>query len=155
MPDMLVKLYELPALEPALVPCREQGIVVRGAFAPERPPLLRWLQEHFPFWVEEVEATFARMPITCIVALRDREILGFACYDAIRKNFFGPTGVVESERRGGIGRALLLAALHAQRAQGYAYAIIGGVGPAEYYANAVGATIIEGSTPGIYGGLLF
>ena len=36
------------------------------------------------------------------------------------------------------------------RDDGYAYAIIGGVGPAEYYAKTVGATLIEGSSPGIY-----
>lgn len=155
MADMLVKLYELPDLEPALTLCRQQGVVVRGALAPERPPLLGWIKEQFPFWIEEVNAAFARTPVSCFLALRDREILGFACYDIIRKNFFGPTGVLESERRTGIGRALLLAALHAQKSAGYAYAIIGGVGPAEYYANAVGATMIEGSTPGIYAGLLF
>jgi len=45
---------------------------------------------------------------------------------------------------------LLLSALHAQRAQGYAYSIIGGVGPAGFYATTVGAVPIEGSTPGIY-----
>ena len=155
MADMLVKLYELPALEPALAACQRRNVVVRGAFAPERPPLMRWLNEHFPFWQEEVAVTFARVPISCLIALRDREILGFACYDAICRNFFGPTGVVESERGTRVGLALLLAALHAQKAQGYAYAIIGGVGPEEYYTKAVGATLIEGSTPGIYGGLLF
>lgn len=155
MADMLVKLYELPQLEPARAACQAQGVVVRGALAPERPPLHRWLTEHFPYWVEEGDASFARMPVACVLALRDREILGFACYDVIRKNFFGPTGVLESERKTGIGRALLLAALHAQRSQGYAYAIIGGVGPAEYYAKAVGAVMIDGSTPGIYDGLLF
>jgi hypothetical protein len=53
-----------------------------------------------------------------------------------------------------LGRALLLAVLHAQRAQGYAYAIIGGVGPAEFYARNVGAIPIAGSTPGIYAGML-
>ena len=55
----------------------------------------------------------------------------------------------------GSGGAGLFAALHAQKAQGYAYAIIGGVGPAEFYARAVGAVLIEGSQPGIYDGLLF
>lgn len=63
--------------------------------------------------------------------------------------------MLESERGKGIGKALLLAALHAQKAQGFAYAIIGGVGPAEYYAKTVGAIMIEGSQPGIYDGLLF
>ncbi len=39
------------------------------------------------------------------------------------------------------------------RDDGYAYGIIGQVGPAEYYAKHVGATIIEGSAPGLYKGL--
>ena len=39
-------------------------------------------------------------------------------------------------------------------ADGFAYAIIGGVGPAAFYAKAVGAVDIAGSTPGIYGGML-
>lgn len=33
-------------------------------------------------------------------------------------------------------------------------AIIGGVGPAEFYAKAVNAALIPDSTPGIYRGLL-
>jgi hypothetical protein len=45
---------------------------------------------------------------------------------------------------------LTLAALAAMRASGYAYAIIGGVGPSAFYAKVAGATPIEGSTPGIY-----
>jgi hypothetical protein len=38
--------------------------------------------------------------------------------------------------------------------QGYGYAIIGAVGPADFYAKAVGAVPIEASAPGIYRGLL-
>jgi GNAT superfamily N-acetyltransferase len=86
--------------------------------------------------------------------VRDGHILGFACHDAIAPNFFGPEGVAANERGHGIGRALLLAALHALREQGYAYAIVGGVGPADFYAKCVGAMPIPGSTPGIYGGML-
>ena len=44
-------------------------------------------------------------------------MLGFACYDVTCRNFFGPEGVAAKERGHGIGRALLLSALHAQRAQ--------------------------------------
>ena len=40
------------------------------------------------------------------------------------------------------------------REQGFGYAIIGGVGPAEYYAKTVRAMLIEGSEPGVYRGLL-
>jgi predicted N-acetyltransferase YhbS len=81
-------------------------------------------------------------------------VVGFACHDTTYKNFFGPTGVDESQRGRGLGKALLLACLHAMAAQGYGYAIIGGVGPAEFYAKTVGAVEIEGSTPGIYKGVL-
>mgnify|MGYP005732248681 FL=1 len=37
---------------------------------------------------------------------------------------------------------------------GYAYAIIGGVGPAEFYEKTFDAKIIDGSDPGIYKGIL-
>lgn len=155
MPDMLVKLYAIPELGPATERLAQQGVVVRRARAPERPRVLTWMHAHFPFWAAEMEAACARVPVSCFLAIRGSDLLGFSCYDAICPNFFGPTGVLEAARRQGIGLALLLAALHAQKAQGFAYAIIGGVGPAEYYAKTVGATLIEGSEPGIYGGLLF
>jgi hypothetical protein len=40
------------------------------------------------------------------------------------------------------------------RQHGFGYAIVGGVGPAAFYSKAVGAVPIEGSEPGVYGGLL-
>jgi predicted N-acetyltransferase YhbS len=155
MPDMLVKLYAIPELAPTLAPLETQGIVIRPPRSPEKPRVLAWVDAHFAGWTREVASTFSRVPVSSFVALRGQDILGFSCYDSICPNFFGPTGVLEKEQRRGIGKALLLAALHAQKAQGYAYAIIGGVGPAEYYAKTVGATLIDGSTPGIYDGLLF
>jgi GNAT superfamily N-acetyltransferase len=155
MSDMLVKLYELPELAPSIEALAKEGIVVRPAKSPEKTRVLAWLSEQFPFWTLEAEVAFTRVPVTCLLALREQEILGFACYDSICPNFFGPTGVLESERKRGVGKALLLSALHAQKAQGFAYAIIGGVGPADYYAKTVGAVLIEGSKPGIYGGLLY
>jgi hypothetical protein len=39
------------------------------------------------------------------------------------------------------------------RELGYAYAIIGAPGPTDFYAKVAGATIIEGSDPGVYGQL--
>jgi len=154
MPDMLVKLYELPELEPALRRVGDNGIVVQRARTPERPRVGDWMRERFPFWLSEVEAAFHRSPVSCFLARRDRDLVGFACYDAFCLNFFGPTGVLESERGKGIGQALLLAALHAQKALGYGYAIIGGVGPAEFYERCVGAAVIPGSDPGMYRDLL-
>ena len=60
------------------------------------------------------------------------------------------TGVLEAFRRNGTGTALLLAALLDMKLKGYGYAIIGGVGPAEYYRKVVGAEDISNSTPGLW-----
>ena len=154
MHDMLVRLYDLPDLPPALDGARRAGISVRRALAPEVAVVVAWAQEHFPGSAAEVRIACGRMPISCFIAVREGRILGFACYDATARNFFGPEAVIEAERGRGVGRALLLAALHAQREQGYAYSIVGGVGPAEFYARTVGAVAIAGSTPGIYAGML-
>jgi len=154
MPDMLVRLYDLPPLEPALASARKAGVSVRRAAAYEKSQVLDWVREVFPHWVDEVDVSFGHRPIGCFLAVEAAAPLGFAVIDATAPNFFGPTGVAEARRGEGLGRLLLLVALHAQRAQGYGYAIIGGAGPVAFYEKAVGAVVIEGSTPGIYAGRL-
>ena len=152
---MLVRLYDLPEVSARLRALHEAGIEVRRAIAPEKHVVVSWVRETFgDAWASECEVSFGRLPISCFRAQRAQDVLGFACYDATAKAFFGPTGVVEPERSRGIGTALLLISLHAMAAEGYAYAIIGGVGPADFYAKAAGAVPIEGSTPGIYADLL-
>jgi hypothetical protein len=151
---MLVRLYAIPGVEEALAGCLTRGVTIRKALAPERTVVVDWVSAHFASSAAEVETAFAHVPARCFIALRDDAILGFACYDVTCRNFFGPEGVAAPERGNGIGRALLLCALHAQRSRGYAYAIIGGVGPAQFYEKAVGAIPIPGSTPGIYAGFL-
>jgi predicted N-acetyltransferase YhbS len=101
-------------------------------------------------WESECDVSFSNHPVSCFIATEGGKIIGFACYDSTCKNFFGPSGVAETKRGLGIGKALLLSCLHVMRANGFAYAIIGGVGPAEFYSKAVGAITIEGSSPGIY-----
>jgi hypothetical protein len=49
---------------------------------------------------------------------------------------------------------LLFASLNDLKAMGCAYAIIGDVGPATFYENAVAAMPIPNSAPGIYAGML-
>ena len=150
MHDMHVKLYALPSLEQALAAVTAHGIVVKRAIAPEKPMVLAWVREAFASSAPEVEIALTQVPATCFTAVHGDRVVGFACHDVTTRNFFGPEGVDAAMRGKGIGRALLLSALHAQRAAGYAYAIIGGVGPAAFYEKCVGATSIEGSTPGIY-----
>jgi len=154
MHDMLVKLYELPSLMDALDAMSAQGLAVRRVLAPETPVVIDWVRTNFPTSAAEVGIACSRLPISCFIAVRDGQIQGFACHDTTARNFFGPEAVAAGERGRGIGRALLLATLYAQREQGYAYGIIGGVGPADFYAKCVGAIPIPGSTPGIYAGML-
>jgi GNAT superfamily N-acetyltransferase len=152
---MLVRLYDIPESDSRVRALHEAGIDVRRALAPERHVVVSWVGQHFgEGWASECEVSFGRLPISCFRAQRGQEVLGFACYDATAKAFFGPTGVLERERKQGIGTALLLESLHAMAAEGYAYAIIGGAGPADFYEKAVGAVPIAGSTPGIYANLL-
>jgi GNAT superfamily N-acetyltransferase len=155
MPDMLVKLYDLPALDAAIAHQQAQGIEIRRVLAPEKQTVVKWVNRHWgEVWASECDVAFARQPVACILATHQDRIIGFACYEATCRNFFGPMGVRKAARGKGVGRTLVLAGLHAMRAQGYGYAIIGGVGPEDFYAKTVGAVLIEGSEPGVYGGML-
>jgi predicted N-acetyltransferase YhbS len=151
MPDMLVNLLRLPPVDEALEALRAAGLVVRRAQPWELTRVREFVTENFKqAWADEISGGLVRQPVTVFVAIRDGRLVGFAAYECTRKNFFGPTGVLEEERGRGVGRALLLAALGGLRELGYAYAVIGGVGPAEFYERAVGARLIPDSSPGIY-----
>lgn len=156
MADLLVKLYQIPDARPALDSLTKNGIELRRALPPEKSLVLEWVRQtfHTNSWVNECDVCFANKPVSCLIAIQAEKIVGFACYDATCKDFLGPMGVDESMRGKGVGRALLLAALHAMQEQGYAYAVIGSAGPVEFYAKECGATVIEGSVPGIYRGML-
>lgn len=152
MPDMLVRLYALPEVESDIARLRGAGVIVRPARSYEKTRVTAWVREHFSdSWAVETEMAFCHHPVSCWIAFRDWRILGFAAYEATCRNYFGPTGVDPAARGQGYGRVLLLACLHAMRQQGYAYAIIGGVGPAEFYTRCCGATMIPDSAPGFYG----
>ncbi len=151
MTDLLVKLYELPGPEDSQALVNGQETMVRRAMATEKKQLLAWVQQLFgDGWAAECDVAFSRQPIACMVAVHGARLVGFACHDCTCRNFFGPIGVDPANRHQGIGRALLLAALRAMANAGYAYAIIGGAGPINFFEKSVGAFPIPGSTPGIY-----
>jgi predicted N-acetyltransferase YhbS len=155
MPDMLVPLLILPAQEPLLARLRAEGVVIRRAHPFEITAIREFIQKHFSTgWADEVVPCYSRQPISLYIAIRNGKVIGFGAYECTRRNFFGPTGVAESERGKGIGKALLIACMHGLRDMGYAYAIIGGAGPTEFYATSVGATAIPNSVPGIYTDML-
>lgn len=153
MGDMLVKLYALPALAPALARIRAAGYDIKRPLSPERRAVVRWVEAHFgDRWAGEAETAFSRLPVSCHVAVDSAgDICGFACHDVTFRGFFGPAGVAEKWRGQGLGTALLLSALHSLAATGHAYAIIGSASGDEFYAKAVGAVPIPHSEPGPYG----
>lgn len=155
MKDMLVRLLALPDCKEEEQKLHQEGIVFRRPIPPEKSFVEDWVMDNFgQYWKNEVSAAFSHLPVHCFIAQKENEILGFACFEATAKNFFGPTGTLPSMRGKGIGKILLIKSLEALREMGYAYAIIGGVGPAEFYTHTVGASIIEGSEVSIYQHLL-
>jgi predicted N-acetyltransferase YhbS len=155
MPDMLVKLYDLDMDWSFMQEMAARGITIRKPIAPETHRVVEWVREHFSdAWASETAHALNNQPVSAFIAVRDGEMLGFACYDAAKLGIFGPTGVAEPERGQGIGRSLLLACLLDMWLKGYAYAIIGWVGPAEFYEKVADAVIIPDSEPGPYRGAL-
>ena len=153
--DLLVKLYDLPDPSPWLKKLRKRAVEIRRPLAAEKTLVVDWVSNTFSKgWASESDVAFSRSPISCFIAVSEETLLGFACYDVACKNFFGPTGVDPANRRGGVGTGLLLACLSAMASDGYAYAIIGGVGPVAYYKKTVNAIEIPRSSPGIYRGLV-
>ncbi|MBI5947931.1 MAG: GNAT family N-acetyltransferase [Chloroflexi bacterium] len=147
---MLVKLYDFPSAEADFRRLLAEGVTCRRAESYERSQVLAFVSDRWPNWRDEALACFSRVPPTIFIATRDGRVIGFAAFDATRPDYFGPTGVEESERRRGIGGVLLWQCLEALKAAGYAYAIIGAAGPTAFYERAANATAIPGSDPGIY-----
>lgn len=145
--DMLVRLCNLQFEQPAL----PEGIVIKRAIGPELHVVTDWVRREFgEGWASECTVAITNQPSTCFVAVENGKILGFACYDATYRDFFGPTGVSEEARNKGIGKALLMRCMEAMYHAGYAYAIIGGAGPKDYYGRCVDAMLIPDSEPGVY-----
>ena len=147
MSDMLVRLYALPERAERV----NQDYVVRRAAARDKSAVLHWINQIFSAqWASEADIAFSRQPISCFIALHQGKLQGFACYETTCRGYFGPAGVADGHRGQGLGTALLHACLRSMREMGYAYAIIGGVGPKEFYSKVVGAIEIPDSTPAIY-----
>ena len=118
MTDMLVRLYEIPDLSGYTEKMEKIGVRVRRPNVWEKPLLLGWVKAHFSLsWALECETAFAVRPPSCFIAVKDDALIGFACYDCTRLNFFGPTGVVAAchGKRGGDDAAAFLSSRHEGR----------------------------------------
>lgn len=151
MPDMIAHLLDLPDASQLLEKLRNEGILIHRPLTGDKYRVIEWVSAHSgPGGASECDVCFSHTPVSCFIARRDDKILGYACYNATAPGFFGPTRVLQVEQGKGIGKALLLVTLKAMREAGFVYAIIGGVGPVEFYEKCVGAKLIPDSTPGIY-----
>lgn len=149
--DMLVNLRRLPSLFAEEERMEAIGVRMINCFPADMTRAIGFVEETFgKYAVGEARNCFGKMKSSLILAVRGDDILGFACYDATAPDFFGPTAVIDSERGKGIGRALLVKALWELRNEGYAYAVIGDVGPVGFYEKTVGAVAIPGSDVSIY-----
>ena len=147
--DMLVKLYEVQDCPELMEKLKAEGVLIKKAMTPDLTKITSWVKETFgQGWADECTAGI--LGGGCWIAVKDKKVIGFACYDATMKDFFGPTGVAEDMRGHGIGKALLIRCMISMRERGYAYAIIGLAGPKDFYKKAVGAVGSEGSIPGAY-----
>ena len=156
MPDMLVNLMKVrPAAHLVRALEDKHGVRVFRAIAPDKFRVVEWVKAHSGLSAAgECDVCFAHTPVSCFIAVKEGEIVGYACYNATAPDFFGPTRVLESCRGWGVGKVLLLCCLNAMKAEGYVYAIIGGVGPVQFYETCADAFVIPDSDPGIYGNFL-
>jgi hypothetical protein len=77
MPDMLVRLYDLPEASGWYDRADAAGYRIRRAEAWERARFLQFIHENFgPLWSTEAEQAFSHSPVTAFVAEKGREIAG-------------------------------------------------------------------------------
>lgn len=153
MADMLVKLYPLPTCPGLEDSLRAKGVTIKKALAPDMSKIIAFTEENgHPGWADEIRVCFANQPVSCYIAVKDKQVIGFGCYEATARGFFGPTLVKASERRQGVGKALLLACLASLRELGYAYAFIGWPAPEAipFYQQATGGMMIPDEGHGVY-----
>lgn len=148
--DLLVKLYEISSLDENSF-LKDKSVIIKRPIGPEKHVIVDWVLKNFSGgWASEVDVSLSKTPPTCFVAIKDDLIIGFACYDSTSKGFFGPIGVLESERKTGVGKALLVKTLKQMCFDGYAYAVIGWAGPIDFFKKTVGAFEIPDSDGSVY-----
>ncbi len=153
MADMLVKLYPLPVAPGLEEELAAKGVRIVKALSLDLSKVIEFTEKNgHASWADEIRAAFANNPVSCYAAVKNKQVIGFACYEATARGFFGPTLVKADERRQGIGKALLLKCLLSMREMGYAYAIIGwpDTKAIHFYEQACGGMMIPGEGIGIY-----
>ena len=152
--DLLVKLFKFKEDYSLYDRLLGKGIRIKRVTPCDVTPVQNFIEENFSRgWADE--ALPAIMSGSCFIAVRGKEILAFACADAIARSYIGPCGTREDARGLGLYRALSQRCYRFLIEHGYQYAI---VSKAPYTVRGIhrdlgDATIIEGSR-GAYDNLL-
>ncbi|RME01303.1 MAG: GNAT family N-acetyltransferase [Calditrichaeota bacterium] len=122
---------------------KQQGIEIRRAIMGDLEDISRFLQQHWPAWIEEVQRSLLNYPISLHLALSEGKIIAFSGYDCNNFNtgWFGPMGTDPQYRGLGIGGVLLRRCLADIKKQGHRFATIPWVGPIAFYLHYAGAEI--------------
>jgi len=152
MTDMLVKLYDLPEISSKENPLLQAGYRIFRPLRCELPKVAEFVKSEFDneSWGQELQGAFEQLPPKLWIAVKDNQVVGFACYDITAKGMFGPIGVHQAHQGKGIAQVLMVKSLMSLRELGHAYGIIGWVSSEAFYEKAVNAIAIPDSTPGIY-----
>lgn len=141
--DMTVNLnsYEIPTS------MKHAFCNVRRVVQSDLEELLQFVMFEFgERWIDAIHNGFQiYQEIPMYIAVQDKKIIGFACYDVVRgkKGLFGPMGVAKNNRVNGVGRELLHRCLAEMKQIGYEYAVIGQAGPIEFYEESCDAQVIH------------
>lgn len=143
--DLIVNLYHEYKIN---VELKTDKVSIKRLLSPNSDRLVEFVEKNFTKgWASEIKAAIYKNNPTCFIAVSDNEIVGFACYDATAKGYFGPTGVNENFRGLNIGQVLLQKCLTAMKNDGYGYAIIGSVGEKviSFYSKYIELTPVSSS----------
>lgn len=156
--DLLVNLYDLQCMHDDQK-LKDNGITIRRAMSPDKGKIMDFIKTYYDEgWMYESEHAIMNTPISCYIAIKDKEIVGFACYDATVKGYFGPIGIKPGQKGGGIGQSLMYETLLGMKEAGYGYAIIGWVDEAVgFYEKTIKMYQIPDSDPAntVYQNLTF
>ena len=105
--------------------------------------IINFIKQNFsPNWATEAKMALKEPNGGLWIAYNNQnQIIGFSAYSALEPNWFGPIGVIEKERRKGIGTILLYKALNSIRLNGIRYATIPWTNHLKFYTQL--SNIIE------------
>jgi N-acetylglutamate synthase-like GNAT family acetyltransferase len=104
----------------------------------DRAEVTAWMERHWPNWTPEVLRALDHS--TLVISRDDTGIAAVCAYDVNRAGFLGPIAVRGDLWGHGVGRPLLVGALHRMRAAGRRHVEVAWVGPIRPYAG-VGASV--------------